>query len=66
MNRYLIYYPFFESFVKIERRGWTSGHRPEVVNSYGSRKEAQGMIDLFDSLKDCKVVKVHKTVEIIQ
>ena len=64
MNRFIIYSPESESFVRI-RHGWTSGHPAEAVNSYASRDEAEKDKDRFDSLHDCIVQEVKKTVEII-
>ena len=65
MIRYIIYSPESDTYVRMVKSSWTSGHLPEVVNSYGSKKEAQKDRDRFDSLRDCVVQKVNKTVTII-
>ena len=65
MNRFIIYCPDTDSFVRI-RHGWTSGHPAEAVNSYASFYEAETAKDRFDSLRDCIVLEVRKTVEIIE
>ena len=61
MNRFIIYSPESESFVRI-RHGWTSGHPAEVVNSYASRDEAEKAQSCFHSLRDCEIIEVQKTV----
>jgi len=64
MNRFIIYSPELGSYVRI-RHGWTSGHSAEEVNSYASQSEAEKDKGRFDSLHDCIVQEVKKTVEII-
>lgn len=66
MKRYIIYDPYSDSYVKIEPRGWTSGHSAEAVNSYGSLESARKDIAPLDSLKSCRIVEVEKTVRIVQ
>lgn len=66
MNRYLIYDPERDSYVRISDKGWTSGHLAEAVNSYGSLESVREAVRPFDSLKQCKIVEVVKTVEIVK
>lgn len=66
MNRYIIYDPKADSYVKMDKGGWTSGHSAEAVNSYGSLKEAREDVAPFQSLKDCVIVEVVKTLEAVQ
>lgn len=66
MNRFIIYDPDGDSYVKMTDGGWTSGHPAEAVNSYGSLEEARKDVRPFDSLKQCQIVEVIKTVEIVK
>ncbi|MCV0439851.1 MAG: hypothetical protein K5880_14655 [Hydrogenophaga sp.] len=66
MNRYLIYDPERDSYVKMTNGGWMSGFEAEAVNSYGSLEEAREDIRPFDSLKQCQIVEVIKTIEIVK
>lgn len=63
-KRFIIYDPSGKSYVRIQDGGWTSGHDAEDVNSYALPTDAFRVIGLFDSLKNCQVREVNKTVEI--
>lgn len=66
MQRFLIYDPEHDSYVKMTNGGWSSGFPAEAVNSYGSLAEAQEDVRPFDSLKQCQIVEVVKTIEIVK
>lgn len=65
MNRFIIYDPGSQTFIKRSKGGWTSGHKAEAVNSYASFQEAYEDIQPFDSLKRCSIIEVKKEVTII-
>lgn len=64
MTRYIVFDTANNSYVRFEYGGWTSGHKAEEVNSYASFQEAKKTAHLFDSLKNCLIVKVKKKVKI--
>lgn len=65
MIRYIIQYGP-DSFVRVRSTGgWASGYPPEAVNSYSTREKAARVRDKYPSLKNCEVVKINKTVEIL-
>jgi len=66
MKRFLIYDPKRQTYIKIARGGWSSGYPAEAVNSYSTLEEARAAALRFDSLKDCEIVEVQKTVSVLQ
>lgn len=66
MNRFIIYDPYTDTYVRLNRGFWTSGHQAHEVNSYASLKEARERVLHFESLKGCQIVEVVKTVEIVK
>jgi len=65
MNRYLLYDPKSQTYIKMTNGGWTSGHEAEEVNSYSSYNDALEAVLPFESLKGAFIVEVKKTIEIL-
>jgi hypothetical protein len=66
MKRFLIYNPKSQTYIRLSKGGWTSGHAAEAVNSFSSLENARAAALTFDSLHDCQIVEVEKTVTIIK
>lgn len=66
MSRFIIYDPMSDTFVRMDKGGWTSGHQAGDVNSYATLEEARSHVRPFDSLKRCQIVEVEKTVEVLK
>jgi len=63
MKRFIVYYPEFDSYIRITGGGWTSGHDAEAVNSYYTLENARKAVNVFPSLSTCQIFEIEKTIK---
>ena len=66
MNRFLLYSPDSETYIKILDGSWFAGFQASEVNTYDSLEAAQKVITCFDSLKQMIVIEAKVTVKIVK